>query len=238
MRFRFLTMVQMILKQITYGRSQTTEYGNLRELVQKYVGAKGKFSKDLKSFAEKVGSVPLTDDQKFKDLLKNSGKQDVVMKNTQDTFFDERYFKPAMKWAKDNGFILPLSALVIYDSFIHSGGILWVIRSMFSENPPNLGGNEIEWTTAYVNARHNWAGKSSAPGCSKNRLSNAMFQRRNRARKLDAENYCRSRLTASMFHNRQKFAREQGRKIFKFRCFPKLPKLSVCHSNHQAENQA
>ena len=151
------------IKQITYGRSQTTEYGNLRELVQKYVGAKGKFSKDLKSFAEKVGSVPLTDDQKFKDLLKNSGKQDVVMKNTQDTFFDERYFKPAMKWAKDNGFILPLSALVIYDSFIHSGGILWVIRSMFDESPPILGGNEIEWTTAYVNARHNWLANHPRP---------------------------------------------------------------------------
>jgi len=29
------------IRQITYGRSQTTEYGNLRELVQRYVAANG-----------------------------------------------------------------------------------------------------------------------------------------------------------------------------------------------------
>ena len=144
------------IKQITYGRSQTTEYGNLRELVQKYVAANGLYSKKLKPFVEKVGSVPLTDDQTFKDLLKKAGKEDAAMRTVQDSFFDTRYYKPALKWATDNGFILPLSALVIYDSFIHSGGILWLIRQMFPENPPNLGGNEIEWTTAYINARHTW----------------------------------------------------------------------------------
>jgi len=29
------------IRQITYGRSQTTEYGNLRDLVQRYVAANG-----------------------------------------------------------------------------------------------------------------------------------------------------------------------------------------------------
>lgn len=144
------------IRQITYGRSQTTEYGNLRSLVQKYVIANGVYSKKIKPFAEKVGTIPLTDDSNFKDLLKKAGKEDSVMKKTQDDFFDEKYYKPAIKWAKDNGFILPLSALVIYDSFIHSGGILWVIRGMFPESPPILGGNEIEWTNAYVEARHVW----------------------------------------------------------------------------------
>lgn len=144
------------IKQITYGRSQTTEYGNLRELVQKYVAANGTFSKKLKLFAEKIGHTPLTDNQEFKDLLKRAGKEDLIMHKTQDAFFDERYYKPAMKWASDNDFILPLSALVIYDSFIHSGGILSAIRNQFPERPPASGGNEIEWTTAYVNARHKW----------------------------------------------------------------------------------
>lgn len=144
------------IRQITYGRSQTTEYGNLRELVQKYVAANGLYSKKLKPFADKVGSVSLTDDVVFKDLLKKAGKEDLAMKKVQDTFFDVRYYQPAIKWAKDNGFILPLSALIIYDSFIHSGSMLWVIRETFAETPPSLGGNEIEWTTAYVNARHIW----------------------------------------------------------------------------------
>lgn len=144
------------LRQITYGRSQTTEYGNLRELVKKYAAAPGKYSAKLKPFVDKIGSVALTDNQEFKDLLKKAGKEDVVMQKTQDAFFDERYFKPAMKWTTANDFILPLSALVIYDSFIHSGGILWVVRNMFDESPPSAGGKEIEWTTAYVNARHKW----------------------------------------------------------------------------------
>jgi chitosanase len=39
------------VRQITYGRSQTTEYGNLRELVRRYVAANGAFSKKLKPFA-------------------------------------------------------------------------------------------------------------------------------------------------------------------------------------------
>lgn len=146
------------IRQITYGRSQTTEYGNLRSLIQKYVSAKGIYSKKLNPYANKIGTIPLTDDATFKDILKKAGKEDTLMKKTQDEFFDEKYYKPAMKWAKENGFILPLSGLIIYDSFIHSGGILWVIRGMFPENPPNLGGNEIEWTTAYVEARHVWLG--------------------------------------------------------------------------------
>jgi chitosanase len=105
---------------------------------------------------KKSGRVPLTDNHEFKDLLKKAGKEDVLMRKTQDTFFDERYYKPAMRWATNNGFILPLSALVIYDSFIHSGSIISTIRNTFPNVPPAFGGNEIEWTTAYVNARHKW----------------------------------------------------------------------------------
>jgi chitosanase len=89
-------------------------------------------------------------------LLKKAGKEDLIMHTVQDRFFDNRYYQPAINWAKDNGFILPLSGLVIYDSFVHSGSILPSIRKMFPETSPNNGGNEIEWTTAYVNARHLW----------------------------------------------------------------------------------
>lgn len=144
------------IKQITYGRSQTTEYGNLRELVQNYAGSGGTYSKSLKPYVEKIGKSALTDNEDFKVVLKKAGKEDPLMKKVQDTFFDERYYKPAIKWAKDNGFIMPLSALVIYDSFIQSGSILGVIRQMFPETTPKNGGNEIEWTTAYVTSRHRW----------------------------------------------------------------------------------
>ncbi|MEQ1604762.1 MAG: chitosanase [Pyrinomonadaceae bacterium] len=144
------------IRQITYGRSQTTEYGNLGKLVKNYAAANGIYSKKLKPFVDKVGVTPLTNDDTFKSLLKKAGTEDPLMRTVQDVFFDEVYYKPAMKWATDKGFILPLSALVIYDSFIHSGSILSVIRNAFPETVPADGGNEIEWTTAYVNARHEW----------------------------------------------------------------------------------
>ncbi len=151
------------IRQITYGRSQTTEYGNLRQLVEQYVAAGGLFSQQLRPYADKVGSTPLTDDANFKNLLRRAGREDPLMRKTQDSFFDRVYYRPAMKWADAQGFMLPLSALVIYDSFIHSGSIIWVIRNMFPESPPSAGGNEKAWTKAYVNARHKWLGSHRRP---------------------------------------------------------------------------
>lgn len=144
------------IKQITYGRSQTTEYGNLRKLVQMYVAANGTFSAALAPYAEKVGSVPLTDNADFKNLLRSAGKIDPVMRKIQDQFFEKTYFNPAMKWADENGFTQALSALVIYDSYIHSGSILWIIRQKFAENTPASGGNEKIWISEYTKARNNW----------------------------------------------------------------------------------
>ena len=64
------------IRQITYGRSQTTEYGNLRQLVEQYVAAAGLFSQQLRHYAAKVGNTPLTDDTNFTNLLKRAGKED------------------------------------------------------------------------------------------------------------------------------------------------------------------
>lgn len=151
------------IRQITYGRSQTTEYGKLRQLVRRYVDANGLFSAALQPFADLVGSTPLTDNQEFRNLLRKAGRQDPLMKQVQDDFFDDAYFLPAMKWADDHGFKLPLSALVIYDSFIHSGSILWVIRNRFPETVPTAGGDEKAWIIAYVKARHSWLANHHRP---------------------------------------------------------------------------
>ena len=70
------------IRQITYGRSQTTEYGNLRELVQMYVEAGGRFSEDLRPFVERIGRTALVDDSRFKDLLRRAGDEDSVMQRT------------------------------------------------------------------------------------------------------------------------------------------------------------
>ncbi|WP_208827111.1 chitosanase [Bradyrhizobium neotropicale] len=144
------------IRQITYGRAQTTEYSHLRELVQMYVDAGGTFSNDLRPFLDRIGLVALVDDSNFKDLLRRAGRQDEVMRNTQDVFFDRAYFQPALSWAQLHGFSRALSVLVIYDSFIHSGGILGLLRSRFPEAVPARGGNEQTWISQYVSVRNDW----------------------------------------------------------------------------------
>lgn len=151
------------IRQITYGRSQTTEYGKLRQLVHMYIDAHGTYSSALQPYAEKVGSEELVDDQAFKSLLRRAGREDALMRRIQDRFFDEAYFVPAMIWADDHEFTLPLSALVIYDSFIHSGSILWIIRQKFRENPPDIGGDEKKWIKSYIHARHEWLSRHRRP---------------------------------------------------------------------------
>jgi chitosanase len=144
------------MRQVTYGRSQTTEFGNLKELVQMYVDAHGTFSDGLRPFIEMITRTPLADNNVFKQLLRDAGRNDAVMRQIQDKFFDKRYFQPAMQWADANQFKQPLSALVIYDSFIHSGSILPFLRNRFPEVPPAKGGNEKKWIQEYVDVRDDW----------------------------------------------------------------------------------
>src|SRR5215471_8657118 len=91
------------IRQITYGRSQTTEYGHLKELVKMYVDGGGQFSEDLRPFLPLISNTALVDSANFKDLLRRAGR-DPVMQQTQDIFFDKVYFQPAIDWANRNGF--------------------------------------------------------------------------------------------------------------------------------------
>jgi chitosanase len=143
-------------RQITFGRSQTTEQGNLKALLEQYIQNFGLYADSFKPYMSKVGVTPLVDDKAFIDLLKKAAQEDAIMRETQDVFFDNHYYKPALKFCFDNKFALPLSMLVIYDSYIHSGGILQFLRNRFPESPPVRGGNEQSWVKAYVRTRHNW----------------------------------------------------------------------------------
>ena len=149
------------IRQITYGRSQTTEYSHLRELVQMYVDASGKYSEDLRPYVPLIGRTALVNNDVFKGLLRRAGREDPIMAQTQDVFFDRAYFQPAFKWANEHGFTQALSMLVIYDSFIHSGGILDFLRARFREQPPADAGGEKVWISEYVQARNNWLATNS-----------------------------------------------------------------------------
>lgn len=142
--------------QITFGRSQTTEYGNLKQLVRMYCDQGGTYAQALLPWIARIGAEPLHDNNVFKNLLREAARNDPRMRSIQDRFFDEVYFTPARQFFDSNGFTLPLSLLVIYDSYIHSGRVPDFLRRRFGEKVPVAGGNEKEWITRYVDVRHQW----------------------------------------------------------------------------------
>jgi chitosanase len=150
-------------KQITYGAHQTTEQSHLKTLLESYVKKEGKVAVAMAPFIARIGVEPLWQETAFVKMLEDAGANDPIMKEVQDVFFDATYYQKALDWFEDNGFKLPLSMLVIYDSFIHSGKIRDDIRNQFAESVPKDGGNEKTWITQYVNARHEWLSTRENP---------------------------------------------------------------------------
>lgn len=151
------------VRQITYGCAQTTESGNLKTLLTRYINENPTTAaaKIIKDRLPKVGKRPyLVDDKTFIQALRDAGKEE-VMQRVQDKFFDDVYWNPAYKWFHNNGFTLPLSMLVIFDSFIHSGSILSFLRNRFKEVVPVNGGREKEWISEYVRVRKSWLANHS-----------------------------------------------------------------------------
>lgn len=148
-------------KQLTYGKSQSTSEGHLQDLFKKYVASNGKYAKEISVCLpwSKTSSQWWTN-KDFLNAIKKAGT-DPIMIQCQDEFFDEKYWNPSQKWAESNGFNNNLARLVIYDSFIHSGGILDFLRKRFAAATPKNGGSEEEWVTQYVNVRHQWLANHS-----------------------------------------------------------------------------
>lgn len=144
--------------QISYGKQQCAEFGNLHALIRMYCDTPdARYGKDLKNYLQFIGDPkhPLCKNKEFKQLLKLAGT-DYVMHETQDRFFDQFYWSPALKFFEQNNFSLPLSMLVIYDSYIQSGGILDFLRQRFGEKTPINNGNEKRWIEAYTTVRDKW----------------------------------------------------------------------------------
>lgn len=143
-------------RQVTYGRSQTTEQGNLKAMLELYVAKNGLFKVEMSVFIAKIGHEPLADNDDFKKLLRRTAREDLIMHTAQDEFFEILYFQPAKQFFEANKFTMALSMLVIYDSYIHSGSIKAKLRERFPENVPLNGGNEKTWIKQYVTVRATW----------------------------------------------------------------------------------
>jgi chitosanase len=137
-----------------------TQYGNLGPLVAAYAERTGKFSQQINKFVGRMREADLVNNAEFINLLKEAG-EDPVMQQTQEELFDKFYLTPGVKWAADQGFVLPLSNLVICDSYLHSGSILPTIRSRFPAKTPTNGGQEKAWISQYTDARQNWLANHS-----------------------------------------------------------------------------
>ena len=135
-----------------------TESGNLKKVLELYCDTGGALAKDLKPFITGLGDKSrgsLAGNEAFIRLLKAAGKE-ALMVSVQKECFDQLYLGPAFAWAEQYGFKLPLSYLVIADSFLHSGSMLGFLMQKFPEKKPVDGGNEKVWISDYLKARHSW----------------------------------------------------------------------------------
>jgi chitosanase len=148
-------------KQCTLSIGFTADGGNLTKVLERYVAAGGTYGAELAPHiaALKVGK-PGTDPD-FINLLKEIGKKDPLMMQVQEEMFDKLYLGPAFTWAAKFGFALPLSYLVIADSFLHSGSMLEFLMQRFPEKKPSDGGDSKAWIKAYTESRRDWLANHS-----------------------------------------------------------------------------
>lgn len=149
--------------QYTLSRGYTEDGGNLKKVVDLYIRKNGKYSNQLKEFSPRIGKGVLYKNPEFENLLIKSSREDQKMRDAQDEIFDKAYYIPALNWFKSNGFKSPLSLLVIFDSFVHSGSILQFLRNKFRESTPSNGGREEVWIKEYIKARRGWLASHSNP---------------------------------------------------------------------------
>lgn len=142
------------IKQVTLSFG-VTEYGNLKKLLRDYCQSQTSYSQRLEPYVELIGKQPLAGDRQFKLLLEQAG-DDPAMQRCQEQAYEDMYITPAYSWCNVNEFKLPLSHLVICDSFLQSGSILTKLRNMFTETVPSNGGNEKEWIKQYCTVRRKW----------------------------------------------------------------------------------
>ena len=161
--YSMVTLIAGDTGHLTYGRSQTTlGSGNLHDLLQRYCTNPGaQFRTHLEPYLTRFSQrdVALDKDYKLHNILR-AAADDPVMRDTQDAFFDDVYWKAAARTADRRGITVPLGIAVVYDSFVHGS---W---KRISDRTSELFGRiadigEEAWITRYVSTRREWLGTHS-----------------------------------------------------------------------------
>lgn len=153
-----VTLIPGDTGHLTYGRSQTTlGSGLLHELIARYAANAGaRFGARLRAYLPRLAErdVSLDRDAALHNLLR-AAADDPVMRETQDRFFDDRYWAPALAQAGARGLTAPLSVAVVYDSRVH--GSWELIRDRTDDAVGRVADvGERRWVGGYVAQRHQW----------------------------------------------------------------------------------
>jgi chitosanase len=143
-------------RQGTLSIGFTADGGNLRRVLEMYDEAGGKFAAEFEPWIRALKAGNPGTASAFVAVIKKAANKDPLFAKVQEEAFNELYLKPAFDWAGDHGFKLPLSELVIADSYLHSGSMLSTLMNRFPEKKPNAGGDEKKWIRAYLDARFDW----------------------------------------------------------------------------------
>lgn len=162
-RYDQVTLIPGDTGHLTYGRSQTTlASGLMHDLLALYAGNGGaRFAKRLAPYLPRTASrdLALDADADFANLLRACA-DDLVMRETQDAFFDLAFWRPATASARALGLTLPLSVAVVYDSRVHgSWAALRDETNAKDGSVAQLG--ERGWIQAYVRRRMHWLAQSA-----------------------------------------------------------------------------
>lgn len=155
-----VTLIEGDTGRLTYGRSQTTlGSGNLALLLQRYcVNPGARFGARLLSWLPSVQARDGSVDQatQLHNLLR-AAADDPVMRETQDQFFDDVYWTPALRRAQQLGITSALGVAVVYDSTVHGS---WDrMRQRTEEQAGSVQAlGERGWIAAYVKVRRQWLG--------------------------------------------------------------------------------
>ena len=156
--YGIVTLIEGDTGHLTYGRSQTTlGSGNLHLLLEQYIDNPGaRFRTALAPFLSRFAARDFgLDHEKHLHNIMRASADDPVMRETQDLFFDDRYWKPAANSAKQMGINTPLGITVVYDSLVHGS---WIpLRNRINTQVGNIAAlGEHGWIKAYVQTRHHW----------------------------------------------------------------------------------
>jgi len=153
-----VTLIAGDTGHLTFGRSQTTlSTGNLHKLLDQYCANAGaRFGATIKPFLPRLKDRDTTLDTEayFQNVLRASA-DDPVMRDTQDVFFDERYWQPAASSAASEGVVTPLGMAVVYDSHVHGSWTEMRNRTRTAVGTVAAAGEQV-WISKYVATRREW----------------------------------------------------------------------------------